>query len=85
MTINCPGNPGLDRYRIQSIVSILESHRLTPQYYQAAVDVLREKCRIYADGCIKRGRADEAEFYRQIMADIDIVQENDFNPRVWGI
>ncbi len=61
-------NPGLDRYRIESIVRILESHRLTPQYYQAAVDVLREKCRIYADGCIKRGRADEAELYRQIMS-----------------
>jgi glycosyltransferase involved in cell wall biosynthesis len=60
-------NPGLDRYRIQSIVSILERHRLTPQYYQAAVVVLREKCRIYADGCMKRGRAAEAELYRQIM------------------
>ncbi len=60
-------NPGLDRYRIESIVRILERHRLTPQYYQAAVDVLREKCRIYAEGCIKRGRAGEAELYRQIM------------------
>ena len=61
-------NPGLDRYRIESIVRILERHRLTPQYYRAAVDVLREKCRIYADGCIKRGRAGEAELYRKIMS-----------------
>ncbi len=60
-------NSGLDRYRIQSIVNILESHLLTQQYYQAAVDVLRDKCRIYADGCIKRGRADEAGFYRKII------------------
>jgi glycosyltransferase involved in cell wall biosynthesis len=77
-------NPGLDRYRIQSILNILESHRLTPRYQQAAVDVLIEKCRIYADGCIKRGRADEAGFYRQIMSRFDIDQENDFNPRAWG-
>jgi glycosyltransferase involved in cell wall biosynthesis len=61
-------NPGLDRYRIQSIMKILESHQLTPPYHQAAVDVLKEKCRIYADGCIKRGRADEAGFYRKIIS-----------------
>jgi glycosyltransferase involved in cell wall biosynthesis len=60
-------NPGLDRYRIQSIVKILENHQLTPAYHQAAVDVLKEKCRIYAAGCIKRGRADEAGLYRQII------------------
>jgi glycosyltransferase involved in cell wall biosynthesis len=60
-------NPGLDRYRIQSIVKILENHQLTSPYYQAAVDVLKEKCRIYAAGCIKRGRADEAGLYRQII------------------
>ena len=60
-------HPGLDRYRIQSIVKILENHQLTPAYHQAAVDVLNEKCRIYAAGCIKRGRADEAGLYRQII------------------
>jgi glycosyltransferase involved in cell wall biosynthesis len=60
-------NPGLDRYRIQSIVKILENHQLSPAYQQAAVDVLKEKCRIYAAGCIKRGRADEAGLYRQII------------------
>ncbi len=59
-------NPGLDRYRIQSIVSILENHSLTTRYYEAAVDVLREKCRIYADGCIRRGRVEEAGFYQTI-------------------
>jgi glycosyltransferase involved in cell wall biosynthesis len=58
---------GLDRYRIQSIVSILESQQLTLKCYQAAVNVLKEKCRIYADGCIKRGRAVEAGFYRKII------------------
>lgn len=59
-------NSGLDRYRILSIVSILENHPLTTPYYQAAVDVLREKCRIYADGCIRRGKVDEAGFYQTI-------------------
>lgn len=71
-------NPGLDQYRIQSIVNILESHQLTSHRYQAAVDVLKEKCRIYADGCIKRGRVEEAGFYRQIIGHFDIVKKNDF-------
>jgi glycosyltransferase involved in cell wall biosynthesis len=60
-------NPGLDRYRIHSIVNILENHSLTALCYQAAVDILREKCRIYAEGCTKRGRADEAELYFQLI------------------
>jgi glycosyltransferase involved in cell wall biosynthesis len=68
-------NPGLDRYRIQSIVNILESHQLSSQYYHSAVEVLKEKCRIFADGCIKRGRADEARYYRKIIDRFDIVQE----------
>lgn len=57
---------GLDRYRILSIVNILENHPLTTPSYQAAVDVLIEKCRIYADGCIRRGKVDEAGFYQTI-------------------
>jgi glycosyltransferase involved in cell wall biosynthesis len=61
-------NPGLDQYRIQSIVNILENHSLSASYRQAAVNVLREKCRIYADGCIKRGRMDEAGIYLQIIS-----------------
>jgi glycosyltransferase involved in cell wall biosynthesis len=59
-------NSGLDRYRILSIVSILENHSMTTPYYLAAVDVLKKKCRIYADGCIRRGKLDEAEFYQTI-------------------
>ncbi len=59
-------NTKLDKYRIQSIVNILDSQQLTPRYYQAAVDVLKEKCRIYAYGCIKRGRMGEALLYQEI-------------------
>jgi glycosyltransferase involved in cell wall biosynthesis len=77
-------NPGLDRYRIQSIVSILETHPLPHHDYQAAVDVLTEKCRIYAAGCIKRGRADEALYYQQIIGRFDMQQENDFDWRAGG-
>jgi glycosyltransferase involved in cell wall biosynthesis len=51
--------PGLDRYRIQSILKILEGEDLPADYREAAITVLVEKCRIYANGCFKRGRRDE--------------------------
>lgn len=59
-------NPGLDRYRIQSIMNILENHPLTTPCYLAAVDVLKEKCRIFADGCTRRSKTAEAAFYHSI-------------------
>lgn len=60
--------PGLDKYRIRSLEKILESEPLTPDQYRAAVDKLDEKCRIYAGGCEKRGRLEEAEAMRKIAA-----------------
>ncbi len=55
--------PGLDRFRIASIVKCLEKSPLTPRQRKAAIDVLRKKCRIYGQGCLKRGRHEEAPYY----------------------
>ncbi len=60
------GGWGLDRYRIRSIQNCLEAGMLTPDQRNAAVRVLRRKCRIYADGCRKRGRHEEADRYETI-------------------
>ncbi|MGD8252501.1 MAG: glycosyltransferase [Desulfobacterales bacterium] len=60
------GGWGLDRYRIRSIRNCLEAGILTPDQRDAAVRVLRRKCRIYADGCRKRGRHGEADRYEAI-------------------
>ena len=59
---------GLDKYRIQSLVKIIESDLLLPQQYQAAVNTLREKCQIYAGGCRRRGRKQEAEYFDELAA-----------------
>ncbi len=58
--------PGLDKYRIQSLARLMESGSLSPVQHQAAAGVLREKCRIYAAGCKKRGRDDEAAYYHSL-------------------
>ena len=54
---------GLDKYRIQSLMKIIDSDLLTPQQYKAAVITLKEKSEVYAAGCRKRGRGKEAEYF----------------------
>jgi glycosyltransferase involved in cell wall biosynthesis len=57
---------GLDRYRIRSLDKLLKSKLLTPEQYRAAAQTLKKKCRIYANGCRKRGRIDEAVYYEEL-------------------
>ena len=52
--------PGLDKYRIQSLVGLLEQHALTPSQRHAVLQTLRQKCLVYAGGCRRRGRISEA-------------------------
>ena len=58
--------PGLDKYRIQSLQKIIESKLLSEPQRIAAARTLKEKSRIYANGCSKRGRAAEAEYYGKL-------------------
>ena len=58
--------PGLDRYRIRSLANILDSGLLSADQARAATAVLQKKCRIYAAGCRKRGKLEEAEHYETI-------------------
>jgi len=57
---------GLDRYRIQSLKKIIESNLLTDEQTIAALKVLKEKCDIYASGCLKRGRKEKALYYNKL-------------------
>jgi glycosyltransferase involved in cell wall biosynthesis len=57
---------GLDKYRIQSLRQIIESNLLSNAQQSAAVRMLKEKCDIYANGCRKRGRTVEAEYYETL-------------------
>ena len=59
-------SPGLDKYRIKAIKKIIESNLLSESQFQAAVKTLKEKCAIYAAGCRKRGRVEEATYYEEL-------------------
>ena len=56
----------LDRYRIQSLKKIIESNLLTEKQKAAAIKAMQEKCTIYANGCLKRGRKEKALYYNDL-------------------
>jgi glycosyltransferase involved in cell wall biosynthesis len=53
--------PGLDRHRIHAICRLLAQNVLTADQRRAAWEALAAKCAVYAAGCRKRGRPDEAQ------------------------
>jgi glycosyltransferase involved in cell wall biosynthesis len=59
-------SPGLDKFRIKAIKKVIESGLLSAAQYQTAMETLKEKCDIYASGCRKRGRMDEAAYYEAL-------------------
>jgi glycosyltransferase involved in cell wall biosynthesis len=58
--------PELDKYRIHALVKILRDHRLSQNQRKAALATLAAKCSVYAGGCRKRGRLDEAGYYERL-------------------
>jgi len=56
----------LDKYRIQSIKKLLEGDLLSGDQRKLAVKVMTGKCIVYAEGCRKRGRNDEALEYEAL-------------------
>ena len=56
-------NHSLDRYRIYAIEKLLDSEGLSDEQRQEALKVMKEKCRVYGNGCIKRGKTAEGRRY----------------------
>lgn len=54
---------GMDKYRISSILNLLEKQHLSSEQFHWAVDELIRKTKVYGEGCLKYGREDEANFY----------------------
>lgn len=59
-------SPGLDKYRILSLKKNLETGNLSSSQYWKTVAKLKEKCRVYADGCMKRGKEDEGAYFKNL-------------------
>ena len=58
---------GMDRFRISALQKIIDAGQLSEQNRQAAARMLVKKARIYLAGVTKRGKTDEADYYRQLI------------------
>jgi GT2 family glycosyltransferase len=58
--------PALDRYRIRALLKLLDSGRLTHAQHLLVLKTLQVKCRIYGQGCIKRGKTEEGRHYLKL-------------------
>ncbi|MGB5747146.1 MAG: glycosyltransferase [Desulfobacterales bacterium] len=58
--------PGLDKFRIQALIKVIENGQLEQDSYRAALRTLQEKCTIFAGGCRKRGKDTEAKYYEEL-------------------
>lgn len=54
---------GMDKFRIASILKVIDSGALDPEQKRLAVEELRKKSRIYGNGCIKHGKEEEGREY----------------------
>ena len=68
---------GLDKYRIQSLTKIVKSGQLGESQTRAAVQTLKEKCDIFANGCRKRGREEEAKYYEVLAGTYSMTEDRE--------
>jgi len=57
---------GMDRFRIKAMVKLIWSGRLQQEQLDATLKELSLKCRIYGNGCLKRGKKKEGEYYLRL-------------------
>jgi glycosyltransferase involved in cell wall biosynthesis len=58
--------PALDRFRILALTKLLADDRLSPERRTSVIEVLAEKCRIYAGGLRRRDKIDSARLYEWV-------------------
>ena len=55
-----------DKFRIRSLSALIQSGHLTQEQIEKTKKVLKKKCGIYGNGCIKRGKKEEGQYYLEI-------------------
>ena len=54
---------GMDRFRIKALVKLIKSGVLNEEQLALTIKELSSKCRIYGNGCLKRGKMEEGESF----------------------
>ena len=58
---------GMDRFRITAMGKIFKQGVLNKVQEKALLEELNNKCRVYGEGCIKRGKIEEGEHYLNLV------------------
>ena len=59
---------GMDRFRIKALIKLIKGNKLNNIQREQAFQELHSKCKIYGNGCLKRGKRDEGGFYLSLPA-----------------
>ncbi len=62
--------PALDKYRIKTLLKLYNNYQLSESQKIKLIQVLKKKLKIYINGCIKRGKIEEADYYGKILKNI---------------
>ncbi len=54
---------GMDRYRIWAIARLIDRACLSERQTEEALKELHFKCRVYGNGCLRRGKKEEGHYY----------------------
>jgi glycosyltransferase involved in cell wall biosynthesis len=77
--------PAIDRFRILALTKLLADHRLSTARRTGVVEVLAEKCGIYAGGLARRGRIDQARLHERIAEQAQNWREAEFGCAIKSI
>ena len=72
---------GMDRFRIKALEKLLKQGVLNKRQSKAALEELTIKCEIYGNGCLKRGKNEEALFYLELPKKLKKSRLPPFNPK----
>lgn len=61
---------GMDRFRIQSLASILKHGELDPNLHDATREMLVKKISVYVKGAQKRGKLEEVHRYKRLIREL---------------
>ena len=59
---------GMDRFRVRAMEKVLQDNSLSASDRKATIEMLQKKCTILANGCFKRGKTGEGNYYLSIKA-----------------
>lgn len=73
---------GMDRFRVYALEKLLQEPALNGEKRNLVLETLFEKCGILIQGFSKRGKADEAERYRELVSYYSRVENPDRAPEI---